>query len=95
MSYYLSIFIVALSMIFPLGGTGLQSGQFFNSALAQPPPAEPVWTGKKADGTVITEDDLARILASHKKWLETDKKEGEKADLIGAYLSGADLTGAT
>jgi len=91
MRYFIIILIVALSLIIPLGGTGLQSGQFFHSALAQQEPAAKPWTGKKADGTVITQEDLARILANHKKWLETDEKEGERANLSKAILRGADL----
>ena len=39
----------------------------------------------------ITVSELSKILEEHKRWLDTDKKEGEKADLSGANLSGADL----
>ena len=48
-------------------------------------------TGKLKDGTVITEEDLKRILSEHKKWVESESKAGRKADLSGASLSGADL----
>ncbi len=48
-------------------------------------------TGKLKDGTVITEEDLKRILSEHKKWVESEGKGGRKADLSGASLSGADL----
>jgi hypothetical protein len=34
---------------------------------------------------------LQKILVEHKKWLESDGKEGKKADLRGADLRGADL----
>jgi len=94
MRYFIIILIVALSLIIPLGGTGLQSGQIFNSALAQPPPAEKPWTGKKADGSVITKEDLDRILAKHEKWLKTLGKGGARANLSGANLSGADISKA-
>ena len=49
------------------------------------------WTGKLKDRTVITEEDLKRILSEHKKWVESESKAGRKADLSGASLSGADL----
>ena len=94
MRYFIIILILALSLIIPLGGTGLQSGQFFNSALAQPPPPEKPWTVKTVDGSVFTKEELDRILANHKKWLLTDGKEGEKADLSRAQLRGAKLSGA-
>jgi hypothetical protein len=93
MKYYLNILIITLSATLLLGGTRLKPVQLLNSAFAQ------FWTGKTASGTVITEEDLARILANHKKWLETDRKGGEKAnlswaaDLIHANLSGANLRG--
>jgi len=43
--------------------------------------------------------ELQRILKQHKLWLESEKKEGERADLRGANLTGvvldeADLWGA-
>ena len=53
-----------------------------------------VWQGKLRDGTTITKEDLSIILENHKKWVETQKKEGRWADLSGADLSGADLSGA-
>jgi len=37
--------------------------------------------------------DIQQILASHQKWLETEGKEGQKADLRGADLQGLDLSG--
>ena len=49
------------------------------------------WTGKLKDRTVITEEDLKRILNEHRKWVESKGKAGRKADLSGANLGGADL----
>ncbi len=34
---------------------------------------------------------LAKILEAHRKWVESEGKEGERADLSGANLSGAYL----
>ncbi len=47
----------------------------------------------------VSEDELKRILAAHEKWLESDGKEGEKANLartnlIRANLQEANLFGA-
>ena len=39
----------------------------------------------------ITASELSKILEEHKRWLDTDKKEGKSANLIGANLIGADL----
>ena len=39
----------------------------------------------------VGEEELKRILAAHKKWLESDGKEGKRADLSNAHLSGANL----
>ncbi len=63
---------------------------------------KPPWTGKLKDGTVITHKDLNKILNDHKKWIEKvrdrfaklsddDKEDPLRADLRGAYLSGAIL----
>lgn len=52
------------------------------------------WTGKLVDGTIITRSDLDKILAEHKKWLETGTKEGERAILSKAKMSKIDLNGA-
>jgi hypothetical protein len=46
-----------------------------------------------ADGTLITQDDLAEIVAKHKKWID-EKEGGCRAYLEGAYLNGAYLNGA-
>jgi hypothetical protein len=55
------------------------------------------WAGRSF-GKILTNDDLKNILENHKKWLNTDKKEGAKANLFetnlsGAFLSHADLSG--
>jgi hypothetical protein len=73
-----------------LGGTTISAGE--------EKPQQP-WTGKLADGTVITKEDLQKHLEEHKKWLETKGKEGMRLDLssaslVGAYLPWADLSRA-
>ena len=40
----------------------------------------------------ITVSELSKILEEHKKWRDTDEKEGEKADLSHANLSVANLS---
>ncbi len=42
----------------------------------------------------IPKDELRKILEAHKKWILSDRKIGERADLSGAILRGADLFGA-
>jgi hypothetical protein len=42
----------------------------------------------------ITEQELKTILEQHKLWLDSNKKEGKRADLSSADLRGADLRGA-
>jgi uncharacterized protein YjbI with pentapeptide repeats len=49
------------------------------------------WTGKLRDGKILTKNSLKNILADHKKWLETNRKEGKRAYLIRADLRGANL----
>ncbi len=39
----------------------------------------------------ITQDELNEILEQHRKWVESEGKEGEKADLFDANLQEADL----
>ena len=39
----------------------------------------------------ISEGKLAQILEAHGQWVESDRKEGERADLRLANLRGADL----
>ena len=43
----------------------------------------------------ITKTELKSILASHKLWIESAGKQGTRASLEGANLSGADLSGAS
>jgi hypothetical protein len=40
-------------------------------AFGQEARTEKPWTGKPGDGTVITEEDLKKILSEHKKWVES------------------------
>jgi hypothetical protein len=42
----------------------------------------------------ITAGELCKILKEHKRWLDTDEDEGERADLSRADLINADLSGA-
>lgn len=43
----------------------------------------------------ISPEELKEILAVHKKWLESDGKEGKQADLHGVDLNTTDLRQAT
>jgi len=52
---------------------------------------EKEWTGKLADGRIITKEDLSKILEEHGKWVASEGKEGQRADLSRAKLRGADL----
>ena len=42
----------------------------------------------------ITAGELSEVLKEHERWIDTDKKEGQCADLSGAKLSRADLRDA-
>ncbi len=42
----------------------------------------------------VTEDELKEALEAHKRWVWSDGKEGEKADLGNTDLEGANLQGA-
>lgn len=70
---------------------------FFHVILAssQEKQEKNAWTGKLRDGTVITKEDLDKIVTGHKKWIETDGKEGQRADLERADLTRASLTKAS
>ncbi len=60
-------------------------------------PAEPARDAAQDEGAklrAVSEEELKRILAAHKTWLETDGKEAEQADLSRTDLQGADLTHA-
>jgi uncharacterized protein YjbI with pentapeptide repeats len=39
----------------------------------------------------VSQEELKQILAAHQKWIESDGKEGNQADLIKANLEKADL----
>jgi len=71
---------------------GVLSFQFVPASGQGQTEKEP-WTSEIADGTVITKQDLTKILAEHHKWIETKEKEGLQADLTKAILSDANLTG--
>jgi len=60
-------------------------------AIGQEEQKKDAWEGRLADGTTITKEDLSKITEGHKKWIDTDKKEGKRATLIGANLTGANL----
>ncbi len=47
-----------------------------------------------ADRPSIPEGQLKKILEAHRKWVESEGKEGERADLFEANLQEADLDGA-
>ena len=49
------------------------------------------WAGRYKDGTEITLRELAKIISEHKRWLRTNKEEGNRADLSGADLRKANL----
>ncbi len=49
---------------------------------------------QEPDKRTISDEELQRVLAEHKKWLETEGKEGQRADLSNTDLSGKDLHGA-
>jgi uncharacterized protein YjbI with pentapeptide repeats len=42
----------------------------------------------------ITAGELSEVLKEHERWIDTDKKEGQCADLRDADLRKADLSGA-
>jgi uncharacterized protein YjbI with pentapeptide repeats len=55
---------------------------------------EGTWTGKREDGSIITKQDIEKILADHQKWLETNGTDGAQINLKKADLSKALLTSA-
>ena len=65
----------------------------FSPTFAQEQQEKKKWTGKFANGTVITESALRRIIEKHQKWVHTNEKEGEQAFLDKADLSGVNLSG--
>ncbi|MFI5354173.1 MAG: pentapeptide repeat-containing protein, partial [Desulfobaccales bacterium] len=53
------------------------------------------WTGKLKNGQIITQTDLDKILKAHFLWIWSGfGKEGQRADLSEANLTGAQLSGA-
>jgi uncharacterized protein YjbI with pentapeptide repeats len=51
------------------------------------------WSGKLADGSVIAKQDLSKIIDSHNIWLNSNEKDGERADLSETDLKEVDLQG--
>jgi uncharacterized protein YjbI with pentapeptide repeats len=49
------------------------------------------WTGKLANGRVITKEDLSKIIKEHEAWLASERSPEKRIDLSGADLSEADL----
>jgi uncharacterized protein YjbI with pentapeptide repeats len=52
------------------------------------------WTWKDSKGNAHSRADLEAILKAHRRWVDNDGKEGQRAILVGADLSRADLAGA-
>ncbi len=46
------------------------------------------------DRAPMPDEELQKILEAHRMWVESEGKEGERADLLGANLQKATLTGA-
>lgn len=64
------------------------------SASSQEEDKKGYWAGKLRDGTTITQKDLLKIIDEHKRWSASGGKEGKRANLVGADLTGAKLQGA-
>jgi len=47
-----------------------------------------------SDRAPMPDEELQKILEAHRKWVESEGKEGERADLVGANLQEAALRGA-
>ncbi len=47
-----------------------------------------------SDRPPMPDEELQKILEAHRKWVESEGKEGERANLGWANLQGADLRGA-
>ncbi len=43
----------------------------------------------------VSKDELKQVLEAHEKWVQSDKKEGKRADLSGANLLTANLEGVS
>ena len=48
---------------------------------------------KREEHTTLSSETLEGILASHRKWLESEGKVGERANLSGVNLRYSDLSG--
>ena len=59
-----------------------------------PEPARDAAQDQGAEPRKVSEEELKQILATHETWLETDGKEGSRADLSQTDLQGANLNGA-
>ena len=47
-----------------------------------------------SDRAPMPDEELQKILEAHRMWVESEGKEGERADLLGANLQAAHLFGA-
>jgi hypothetical protein len=63
-------------------------------AYSQEKPPEKPWTGKLADGRVITQADLDQILQDHKLWVQRGNAGEGKVNLHRAILNKVNLSGA-
>ncbi len=45
-----------------------------------------------SDRAPMPDEELGKILEAHRKWVESEGKEGKRANLSGAILRGADLS---
>jgi uncharacterized protein YjbI with pentapeptide repeats len=52
------------------------------------------WTWKDKDGVEHSRAELDSVISEHKKWLDTEGRDGNEADLSGAALGDAYLNGA-
>jgi hypothetical protein len=50
------------------------------------------WTWKDVDGKSRSRAELESIVRKHKRWMESNRKLGSRADLHGADLRDAELT---
>jgi len=65
-----------------------------NNQNDQPPEEQQPSDETQAELREISEEELKQILEGHKKWLESDGKEGERADLENSNLQKRNLEGA-
>ena len=50
------------------------------------------WTGRLRDGTILTRDSLDHIIKEHERWISSNGKRGQRANLVNAHLVGIDLS---